>query len=136
MRKYEFLEHPADIKLRAYGKDLVELFTNAVSGMMEFLYGNNITGTTQNKTTKVVSLESENVESLLVDWLAEILWLSETQHAMCVIAKIDRISNTKIHAQIRLIIAKAKDDIKAVTYHELNVKKLNEHWEAEVVFDV
>ena len=39
---YELLEHPADVKLRAWGATLEELFANAAAGMMAFLFGEHI----------------------------------------------------------------------------------------------
>jgi len=39
---FEFLDHPGDLKLRAWGRNLEELFANAATGMMTFLFGSGI----------------------------------------------------------------------------------------------
>jgi len=40
MKKYEILEHRADLKIRVFGKTKKELFKNALLGMTNSLLGN------------------------------------------------------------------------------------------------
>lgn len=134
MQKYRFLDHPADIKLRAFGKDLPELFINAALGMMSFLYDKLDASITTEKYE--ISVSAESLESLLVNWLAELLWVSDTKHSITTNFQIKNFTPNKIEASIDLIKAKAKDDIKAVTYHELLINKKKNYWLAEVVFDI
>jgi len=133
MEKYEFLEHPADLKIRSFGKDLPELFVNSVLGMMDFLYGKVEKNYIQ---TERVEVAADNLESLLVDWLAEILYLSDTNKRAYLDYKILEFTKTKIVADIGSQMATAKDDIKAVTYHELAIVQQPKGWEATVVYDI
>lgn len=132
-QKFEFIDHPADIKLRAHGKDLGELFSNAALGMMQFIFGNQ---QILADTSEEIEITSNNVESLLVDWLAEILALSAINHRAYTNFIIKKISEQKIFAILSSGTAIAEDEIKAVTYHELNVYKTSSGWDAEVVFDI
>jgi SHS2 domain-containing protein len=134
MQKYQFLDHPSDIKLRAFGKDLPELFINAASGMNFFLYGS--FPNTVIKITHKIIIEADNLESLLIDWLGEILWLTNTKHGACVDYQIKEFAEKKIVAKVVLKPATAKDDIKAVTYHELKIAQADGQWVAEIVFDI
>ncbi len=137
MKKYEFLEHPADLKIRAFGWDLTELFTNAALAMMEFLYGKNICRDAPRRvSTEMISTQSRDLSSLLVDWLSEILYLSDTNNRAYTEFKINKISETKIEAEVGSYPAKAIEDIKAVTYNELKIEKQDGLWVAEVVFDI
>lgn len=139
-KKFIYLEHPADIKIKSFGKDLVELFINSAFGMMDFLYGKidfkNIFAT-QND---IVNVTAEDLESLLVNWLAELLYLSAINKCFYFNYKIEKIfiesNNLQIIAKVSGIKAKAKDDIKAVTYHELTIQKTQEGYFATVVYDI
>ncbi len=135
MKKYEFLEHPADLKIKSFGKDLPELFINSALGMMEFLYGKP-TGTARYATTEHIVITSDNLESLLIDWLAEILYLSDSNKRAYLNYKIIEFNNTKIVADAGSRKAIAKDDIKAVTYHELSIIQRKDGWVATVVYDI
>jgi len=133
MKKYEFLEHPADLKIRSFGKDLPELFINSALGMMDFLYAKLEKNYIQ---TERIELAADNLESLLVDWLAEILYLSDTNKRVYLDYKIIEFSKTKIIADVGSQTATAKDDIKAVTYHELSITQQPDGWQATVVYDI
>lgn len=135
MKKYEFLEHPSDIKIRAFGSDLPEMFVNAALGMMAFLYGDASSIPSSKKSHKI-QIESSNLESSLVDWLSEILWLSDTKHCVCTNIQIIEFGDNKIIADVFFVEATANDDIKAVTYHDLKVEKVGNKWISEVVFDI
>ena len=132
MKKYEYLEHPADLKICAYGKTLPELFINAALAMTNFLFE---VKETKIQKTKTVQMEADNLEDLLINWLAEILYLSDTNHQACVEFKIKTFDEKKIVAEVGMISAEAKDDIKAVTYSELNINKIDEGWKAIFVCD-
>jgi len=65
-KKYEFIDHPADLKIRAFGKDLPELFINAALGMMTFLYPKQV-DIVMPETKQNISLQASDLEALLVD---------------------------------------------------------------------
>lgn len=134
MDRYQFLDHPADIKLRVFGKDLPDVFINAAIGMMSFLFPQ--AGSAITKSTKEITVEAEGLDSLLVNWLSEILWLCTTLHSKGVDFQIQKFSEHKLSAKIVFTSAVAQDEIKAVTYHELKIVQENKHWLAEVVFDI
>lgn len=132
--KYKILEHTADLKIQANGSDLAELFSNMALGMMTYKYQG-----TSNKvqiTKENVRLKAQDVESLLVDWLSELLYLSDTNNLAYTKFDFKKISETELEAKVYGFKAEAKDDIKAVTYHQLEVKKTDEGWQAIVIFDI
>ncbi len=133
MKKYEFLEHPSELKIRSFGKDLPEVFVNSALAMMEFLFGK----VSKNKIQhEWIEVEADNLESLLIDWLADILYLSNSKKRIYLDYKVLEFSNHKIVADIGSQKALAKDEIKAVTYHELSISKQNGLWQATVVYDI
>lgn len=135
MKKYEFLEHPADIKIRVFGKDLPEVFTNAALGMMEIIYGQEVLSEKPSTTTEI-RVKAMDLESLMIDWLSDLLYLSDTNDQAYINYKIKDFKENKIIAEVGTCPAKAVDDIKAVTYNELEIEEKNGKWEATVVFDI
>lgn len=133
MDKYQFLEHPAELKIRSQGKDLPELFINSTLGMMAYIYDN--LPTEVNNISKI-EIQAQNLEMLLVDWLSEILYLSDTNKQAYIHFKIIEFTPNKIIAEVGSAKAIPQDDIKAVTYNELDIAKKDAHWEAIVVYDI
>lgn len=134
MQKYDFLDHPSDIKLQVFGRDLEEVFVNAALGMMEFVYGSKEVDLTEQE---LIEVEAESLESLLVNWLAEILYLSDTNKRVYLEYRILSFSSNKITALVKSGATLAKDDIKAVTYHDLTIEQMSDGtWRAVVVFDI
>lgn len=88
-----------------------------------------------------IKLEAEDRESLLVEWLNEILFLIETENLLFSRFEVTLSSDTKLSATIAgEPIDMEKHDprtqVKAVTLHDLLVKKTESFWVAQVIFDV
>ena len=137
MKPYEFLEHTADVKFRAYGKTLEETFQNAAYAMTDV-----ITDHTKIKPVieKTISVESENKEALLYDFLEQFLILLDSEGFI-----LNKIEDIKI--QDNKITAKIIGDnhpenyniethIKAVTYEEMFIKKEKDQWVVQVIVDI
>ena len=132
--KYEFLSHTADLKIRAYGKDWSELFSNMLCGMFESI-GPEIVEKKEIK--REIKISSSDLESLLVDFLSEALYLSDIYNEAYFSSCFKEISEKKLSGEIcGYKIRSLKEEIKAVTWHELKIKKINSLWQAEVVFDI
>jgi SHS2 domain-containing protein len=131
--KYKFLDHPSELKMQIFGSNLSELFTNAALGMMEYLYSKN---ELHADVFERIEIEAETLEDLLIDWLAEILYLSDSKKHAYVSYHILELSDKKIIAEVGSVRAIAINDIKAVTYSELTIAKKDDSYEAIIVFDI
>lgn len=140
MKKYEILEHKADLKIRVFGKDLKELFENAMIGMFESaeyepVFAEATAGKEIKKEIKVSSLD---LPSLLVDFLSEVLYLSEVNREVYHDIQFKNFSNKNIEGN--LLGKKLKRigiQIKGVTYHNLEVRqKKDKTWQATTLFDI
>lgn len=133
-RRYEEVEHTADAAIRAFGRDLPELFANAAYGMFDLLADTEKLHPTMERE---VSLEASDLEALLVDWLGELLYLREAHGEVYKEFEISTLSPTELRA-----VAKGgkrfvpRMDIKAVTYHDLKIEKTKEGYVVTIVFDV
>ncbi len=136
MAKYEILEHTADLKIRIFGKTREELFENAMVGMFESA---NYQPTTDNRRLKrKIKISSIDLASLLVDFLSEVLYLSETKKEVYQHIEFKKFTENEIEAT--LIGKKLKRmgvHIKAVTYHDLDIhQRKDKIWQATILFDI
>lgn len=141
MKEFEILEHTADIGIAAYGKTKREVFINTAKGMFEIIAGE--TKDHKENFYDKIKLEADNLEGLLFAWLNELLYISETKLVILKKFEIKELSDFQIEAEVRGIKInrlghKIKKEIKAATYHRLEIKKDEESglWKAQVIFDI
>lgn len=137
MKKFEFLEHTADIKFRAYGKDEKEVWENACCALFHAMCPSEV----KSKTKKEISVNGNDFESLLYNVLEEFLFLFDSKHFLPEKIKIKEF-DTKRFAIVANVFGddamhyKDVDHIKSVTYHDMIVTKEKSHWMIQVVLDV
>ncbi|MDD5477544.1 MAG: archease [Candidatus Omnitrophica bacterium] len=138
MKNYEVLEHTADIGIRVKSSSLEGLFKSAGLAITEFS-AKKQKNQFPEKHKFVITQKAANVEELFVNWLNELLSLSCAEALIFEDIKINQINEQFVDA-----VATGTDnrnyktsvEIKAATYHQLKVQKINSHWQAEVIFDV
>jgi protein archease len=135
---YEILDHTADMLLRAHGRDLRELFTNALAGLYAVLGQLAVRPDTE---TRLIRLTADNREELLHDWLAEALYYAEARHEVLRDVRFVELTDTVLVAEAASAVMDmdrcAFDrEIKAVTYHELAIRQEGEGLVATVVIDI
>lgn len=143
---YQEIDHTADTGLRITGETLEELFLQAAEGMFALIRpGNNPLTEEESKKsksrTRKISLTSPDRESLLKDWLAELLYHHSTDHLYFTGFTIHSIGENHLDAVATGVpitdeTVSAFMDIKAVTYHGLEVRETDEGYEATVIFDI
>jgi len=133
-KRFEEIEHTADLAIRAYGRDLRELFANAAHGMFALMAEPSLEEPAREQE---VSLEATDYEGLLVDWLNELIYLHEVEGETYSQFAIKTLLPTGLKAQVTGGPTKIKTRaIKAATFHELEVVKTDKGYEATIVFDV
>lgn len=135
--KYKILSHTADLRLEVYGKTLEELFKNAAEALADILTNNKKSLLSSMKAvTEMISLQSSNINTLLVDFLNEILAKSQINKRVYKVESL-KLKDNEMEAKISgTPVEKFEEDIKAVTYHEVDIKKEGETWEANLVLDI
>lgn len=135
---YKWIDHSGDAGAVVWGKTKEELFVNAAIAMTDLMINRN---TVLPKITREISVNGEDLEDLLVRWLSELNYIVSTDREIFSGFEIEHITDTHLCADIR---GEALDpdrhelhtEIKAVTYHQLYVKKTDEGYEARVIFDL
>jgi SHS2 domain-containing protein len=138
MKKYELIDHTADIAIKAYGKNLSEAFENAAKAMFDII-------TDSSEVESIgqydIELEAPDLEQLLVDWLSELLYLNTARNQVFGFFKVELDEkNIKLKAKVfgdKFDLSKHKigAEIKAVTYHMLEVRN-KRPFHVQVLFDI
>ncbi len=137
MKPYTFISHTADIGIKVKGRTIKELFKNSAFALFDIIADlNHIKAEEDFK----LNLASENPEELLHDWLKELLFQCNVNLFVFKRFNISKLSDTAIEsiATGEHITSKdiLKTEIKAVTYHNLAIKKEKGIWKTAIIFDV
>ena len=150
MKKYEPLDISGDVGLKAYGGTIDEVFINAAVGMYSLITNINLI---EEKKSIDISVERSSIEDLFVSWLNELIFHFDTYGFIGKRIEIESsefgVQSLEKHPTLTYkISAKIYGEdfdstrhesrllIKAATYHKLRVQKINDIYEAEVIFDI
>lgn len=146
IKDFELIEHTADLKIRVYGASLQELFVNALKGMFQAIhpiapscnYQNDRLVCKELPKQHSIEISASDTESLLVDFLSEALYLSDRYNEAYLDLTIEKLTDTTMQAILFGVAIEGFDvvEIKAVTYHDLEIKKINSLWQVDIVFDI
>lgn len=132
--KVKEIEHTADRAFRVRGRDLKELFANAAEALLR-IEGRRKTAALSRE--RRVEIEGFDRETLLVNWLNEILYLGETRRETYTGVEIQEVSDHRLRATLKAEPGgRRRRLVKAVTFHGLRVRKTRQGLEAEVIVDV
>lgn len=133
---YEELEHTAEIGVRVRAPSPAELYACAAQAMFSLLQTE--PDAQSDAVCREVVIDSADPESLMVDWLGELLYFHETTGAILAGCHVDLWSPTHLEATVRGFqpMEPPSLHIKAVTYHQLTVAQTCAGWTAEVFFDI
>jgi len=130
---FEILQHTADVRLHVTASTLPELFGDALRGLMAVMSGDAVRG----GETESIELDSVNLTALLVDFLNEALVRAVTRRVLFTGASFASLGETHLSATLTSVPAASFDeDVKAVTYHEAEVRRSGEAWTTMLVLDI
>jgi SHS2 domain-containing protein len=142
MPNYRFLEgiSTADLAFEATGKELNDLFVNAALAMFESQVQLN---TVEEKITKKIELERNDVGQLLFDFLNEIIFFKDAEQLIFKTVKVAISKNAKYKLVAELKGEKIDpkkhklgNDLKAVTMHKFSIGQTPKGWKCQVVVDI
>lgn len=135
-----YLDHTADVKFKAYGKTLEDCFSSAAKAMFNVLVPLNKINI---ELDQDIIVDAEDLDLLLYKWLSELLYLFEVENKLFSEFKIrinrdgDKyILNGILYGESVKDIHNIAIEIKAVTFHDLYVKKENDVFVCQVVLDI
>ena len=134
---YRVIDVAGDIGLRAEGKTIEECFVNAGLGLYSLITDISLI---ELEEKKEISLSEETLEEMLVSFLNELIFHFDAYGFIGKSIKV-KIKENSLKAEVygeffnpekherRLLV-------KAATYHNLVLKKDNNLWIAEIIFDI
>jgi SHS2 domain-containing protein len=135
---YELLEHPADIGFRARGATAAELFGNCARALVSI-----ILDPAEIRPIEAIEIPAEggDRESLLVNWLNEVLYFVDGRRIALGEFEISRIDDTRVECTARGEPRNrerhpSRLSVKAVTYHQLKIEHTADGWVADVFVDI
>ena len=138
-RDFKIIDHTADVGVVAYGADLGQAFSNAARALFSLI--------TELDLVKVVlrrdiELEAPDEESLLIEWLNELIYLFDTENILFKRFEVSVLNSKRLKArgygeEVDSFRHRLKTGVKAATYHMLSVTRdKDKGYRAQVIFDI
>jgi len=136
-KDFEFIDHTADVGIIAYGADMSQAFANAARALFSLITE---LDDVEEVIHRDIELTATDEESLLVEWLNELIYQFDTEGILFKRFDIIQLNNTQLKARgygekVDRSKHKLKIEVKAATYHMLKVDK-GDGCKVQVLFDI
>ncbi len=140
MGRSETFDHTADLGLRIYGTDLADLFRTAAEALFDVI----VTNRDQVRPLESIQfhLAADSTEALLLDWLNELIFRSETGHVVFGRFQVSvepdgRSLTARVDGEPVDPLRHVLDhEVKAATHHGACVVRDQDGWSAQVILDI
>lgn len=132
-RGHREVEHTADWGLEVWAPDLAGLLEEAARGMFELM---GVVVSEEDRCHRELEITADDGEQLLVSFLEELLFLTESEN-IAVDAFLLKLVGDSVLARLEggTIVSREKE-IKAVTFHNLEIVETERGLETRIIFDV
>lgn len=136
-KAFEIIDHTADVGIIAYGTSMSQAFANAARAMFSLITE---LDDVEEALHRDIELTAPDQESLLVEWLNELIYLFDADNIIFKRFDITQLSNTQLKARsygerVDSSRHKLKTGVKAATYHMLRIDK-DGGYKVQVLFDI
>ncbi len=137
-KTFEIINHTADVGIIAYGVDVEQLFSNAALALFSLITDLENVG---EKLHLDLEVSSEDRDSLLVEWLNELIYLFDVKHILFNRFNIEKLTHNELKAScygesFNPTKHKIKIEVKAATYHMLKLDKDGDGYKVQIIFDI
>jgi len=138
MPEFRILEHTADVGFEAFGRTREEAFAHAARALMDLIVE---LETIELREDVPVRVQGEDPESVLVNWLSELLYLHDAEGWLLRDFEIRNLGDDSLIAVARgerfqQSRHRVKLQVKAITYHQLALERTSQGWRAQVYVDI
>ena len=136
--KYETIDHTADFGIHVFGADAKDLFANAAFALFDLITDiDTLKGVNEHK----IRITGYDWPDTMVNWLRELLYLWTCKEMLVKTTNISYLTEHELTARVNFDPYdpdrhEIKNEIKAVTYHQIQVEKGLLGWESKIIFDV
>ncbi|MDD1688799.1 MAG: archease [Methanoregula sp.] len=133
---FEEISHTADVKIRVHAPTLEALFSETFKALMQVMYGTDRSG----GILKEIRIESSDIESLLADFLSDVLFVSEVESL--VFSDVDiRIDGLSLTAELTgepfdPVRHSGGSEVKGISYSGLAITHGAKGYKLDIIFDV
>jgi SHS2 domain-containing protein len=141
-KKYEFLEHTADMYIVGRGKTLEEAFANTAVGLgFMIVRSDNVKPAIEKK----IKVEAEDKQALLFEFLSKFLFYQDAESLIFHKVKVEKIEKKK---DLFVLDSRAWGEkfneekhetgthVKAITYHYLDISEEKGKYTVKVLVDI
>jgi SHS2 domain-containing protein len=138
MKRFEVLDHTADIGLIVYGGNLKALYENAGEAFFHLITD---LRKVRRRVERRINIGGESLERLMVDWLSELLYLHDVENLLFKGFEVESVGEDGLRAVARGEpfqegVHVIKTEVKAVTYHQIEVREEKGRWRAQIILDL
>ncbi|MCJ7669876.1 MAG: archease, partial [Dehalococcoidia bacterium] len=137
-KAFEIIDHTADIGIIAYGTDIEELFSNAALALFSLITEPE---SIEEKLHLDLEVSSADRDSLLVEWLNELIYFFDAKHILFNRFDIESLTHNQLKATcygegFDPMKHKIKIGVKAASYHMLKLDKSGDGCKAQIILDI
>jgi len=138
MKPYQTFDHTADLGLVIRGASEEDLFANAAFAVFDIITD---LGRVESRDKRRIVVEGDSPEDLLINFIREILYLYNGERWLLKELRVTKLGERVLEAEARGEPFDGQKheickEIKAVTYHQAQIRKTPDGWTARVIFDV
>ena len=135
---FEIIDHTADVGIIVYGADIKELFSNAALALFSLITEPK---SIEEKSHLDLKVRSGDRDSLLVEWLNELIYFFDVKHILFNRFHIESLTHNELKAtcygeDFDPMKHKIKIGVKAATYHMLRLDKNSDGYKAQIILDI
>ncbi len=132
---HSFEEHRGELEIRIDAPSMPALFAEAGRALTEVMHGTALDF--PGGWSDDVVVDAGDREALLVEWVNELVFLSETAKVLFTRFEITHLSDRRLVATVHgTRVAHLRNPVKAATYHGLSIVEHAGRFTATVIFDV
>ena len=135
---YRFTDHTADFGLEIFGADPADLFVQAARALTDLVTDPKVL---RGRHRRTLAVSGDDWADLMVNWLRELLYLWNGEEQLVCGVTLETLEQTRLVAKVTADaynphIHAIRNEIKAVTYHQIEAGPQSEGWRARVIFDI
>lgn len=138
MKRFDFIEHTADVGIVAYGASLEDALANVAYAMFTLIA--DLEGVVE-EVCRDIEVQAEDQDSLIVGWLNELLYLLDTEGIIFKKFEVVELGESSLKAKaygepLDAERHNIRGGVKAATYYMLQVTKNDDVYSVRVIFDI
>ena len=137
-KTFEIIDHTADVGIIAYGSSIEQLFSHAALALFSLITK---LEDIEEKIRRNLEISSRDKDSLLVEWLNELIYLFDVEQILFHRFEIESLDHNQLKAtcygeKFDSSRHRIKTGVKAATYHMLEIEENGQGYKAQVIFDI